>query len=343
MTLIWNAIGDRVHSWLEEERPLENAAAAAARATEARCHELLVAISNPETAKGLISLAAGIAHSDDAVVALKVVPVAESASLPAAQRQAQLARRFRDLLQRAVRYGKEAGAEIETVLQVAHDAASGILKAAEDRSGVRLLLLGWPGPAQQGHVGADISGTVLGQATCDVGVFLNRGLSSVQRVLVAVGGGPHARLGLRLAADLLQDGEGELIALRVAVGESADVQVEQRVIKKVIRAELGDRNNQPRVLPRVSRADSVAGGILEEAVQGYDLLIVGVSEEGLLRNWLLGSIPEEVAEHAPCSLLLVRERHQTSVSRLQRFFWQLLGHRRDGRVGREERDACHAG
>jgi CIC family chloride channel protein len=343
MTLIWNAIGDRVQSWLEEERPLENAAAAAARAAEARCRELLVAISNPETVKGLISLAAGIARSDDVVVALKVVPVAESASLPAAQRQAKLARRFRDLRQRAVRHGEDAGAEIETVLQVAHDAASGILEAAEDRSGVRLLLLGWPGPAQRGHVGTDISDTVLGQATCDVGVFLNRGLSSVQRILVAVGGGPHARLGLRLAADLLKDGEGELVALRVAVGKSADVEAEQRVIKKVIRSELGNRSKEPRGLSRVSRVDSVVGGILEEAAQGYDLLIVGVSEEGLLRNWLLGSIPDEVAERVPCSMLLVRERHQTSVSRVQRFFRRLLGNRRDGRVGREKRDACHAG
>jgi len=62
----------------------------------------------------------------------------------------------------------------------------------------------------------------------------------------------------------------------------------------------------------------VVAGILDVAAQGYDLLIIGASEEWFLRNWLFGSIPDVIAERAPCSVLLVRKHEPAAVSRLRR-------------------------
>jgi nucleotide-binding universal stress UspA family protein len=89
----------------------------------------------------------------------------------------------------------------------------------------------------------------------------------------------------------------------------------------------------------LKRNDSVVGGILAEAsaspsarlrtgsaepsaqVAGqasYDLIAIGASEEWFLKNLLFGSIPDQVADGAPCSVLMVRKHEPAPVSWLRR-------------------------
>jgi hypothetical protein len=156
--------------------------AAAARASGARPNKVLVVLSTSETVEGLIALAAGLCRPGDVIVALKVVPVAPGASLADARRQVQFARRFRDLVHRAVKYGEKAGVEVETVLQVAYDVASGIVEWVNSRSDVRLLLLEWSDATGHGYPGADVCKKVMRDAQCDVAIFQDKGLSDVRRV-----------------------------------------------------------------------------------------------------------------------------------------------------------------
>jgi nucleotide-binding universal stress UspA family protein len=74
-----------------------------------------------------------------------------------------------------------------------------------------------------------------------------------------------------------------------------------------------------RVQVKTVRAVSVVGGIVAEARKGdYDLVVIGASEEWFMRNWLFGSIPDVVAERAPCSVLMVRKHEPLAVSWLRR-------------------------
>ena len=298
---------------------------ASARVSESRHHKILAAISNPQTTAGLISLAARLCRAGDAVVALRVVPVAQSASLETAQREAALTRRFRDLMLLAARTGGEAGARVETVLQVADDVATGIVKVANSRPDTRLLLLGWPSPARHSVVGADICRKVIRESNCDVAVFLNRGLGDVQRVVVPVGGGPHARLGLLLAADLVDGRTADLVVLHVVGEETTDTMSEQAIVEGLVRDEMRDTAGGLTVVPRVTRSNSVVKGILDEIDLGCDLLVVGTSEEGLLRLWLSGSIPATIAARAPCSVLLVHKCERSSGSWMRRMAQRILG------------------
>jgi nucleotide-binding universal stress UspA family protein len=80
---------------------------------------------------------------------------------------------------------------------------------------------------------------------------------------------------------------------------------------------LGDIHK--RVTTRVARSTNVVEGILAEAQrQDYDLLVIGASEEWFLKNLLFGTIPDRVAEGAPCSVLLVRKYEPAGVPRLRR-------------------------
>ena len=305
--------------WLGRERPIEAVISAAVRAAEAQRHEILVPVANPETARGLISLAAALAHrrEEAKVVALRVVPVLLSTPLSAAQDV--LARRAHrwNILQLAAQAGAEAGVEVRTLLQATHGVASGIVGVARSRPETRLILLGWRGPLILSRIRTKADKQVVREAPCDVAVFLNKGLTEVRRILVPAGGGPHARLGLRLAYNLLAEGEGELVVLRVVRrGEEVDTTAEEEALQKLIQSELGEADS--RISARVVQASSVVEGILNEAGQGYDLLIIGASEEWVLRNWLFGAIPDLVADRAPCSVLLARKHEPSPVSWVRR-------------------------
>ncbi len=308
--------------WLERERPLEAVIATAEQAAEAQRHEILVPVANPATAKSLVTLAAALArgHQGTEVAALKIVPVPVSVPLSVAQEylKKENAHEPDDLLRRAAKHGAVAGVRVQMLLQAAYGVASGIVGVAESRPDTRLILLGWRGPLTLGRIRTSVDKEVVRTAPCDVAVFLNRHLKDVRRVLVPAGGGPHARLGLRLAYDLAVGEAAKSVAVLRVVRPTKDVDMaaEEATVQRLIRHELGEADG--RVSARVVQSPSVVSGILSEAGQGYDLLIIGASEEWFLSNWLFGAIPDVVAERAPCSVLLVKKHEPSPVSWLRR-------------------------
>jgi amino acid transporter/nucleotide-binding universal stress UspA family protein len=328
LSLVWYAVWGRRRTpvegelmpWLEREHPLEAVVADVEQVAEARRHEILVPVANPATAKSLVTLAAALArgHPGTDVVALRVVPVPVNLPLFAAQEYLEERNAgHRDILRRAAKHGAVAGIRTRMLLQAAYGVTSGIVGMAEGRPETRLILLGWRGPFTLSRIRSSIDKEVIRTAPCDVAVFLNRHLEDVRRVLVPVGGGPHARLGLRLAHDLALGEAARLTVLRVVrPREDVDMAAEEAAAEKLIRDELGDTGD--RVSARVVQSPSVVSGILGEAGQGYDLLVIGASEGWFLRNWLFGAIPDVVAERAPCSVLLVRKHEPSPVSWLRR-------------------------
>jgi nucleotide-binding universal stress UspA family protein len=161
---------------------------------------------------------------------------------------------------------------------------------------------------------------VVSGARCDVAVLRDRGVAErpIRRVLVPVGGGPHARLALRLAWDITRAEGGSLTALRILPDEEEiEMEVEMEVLRQTVEDVLGE--DVQKVVCTLKRAPSVVQGILVEATEGeYDLVIIGASEEWFLRTLLFGSIPDQVAEGVPCSVLMVRKYEPPAVSWLRR-------------------------
>jgi amino acid transporter/nucleotide-binding universal stress UspA family protein len=311
--------------WLERERPYEAVIAAVEQAAEARRHEILVAVANPATSRSLVSLAAALARGNAGteVAALRVVPVSVSVPLTVAQKHLDEDKAdHRQLLIQVARYADEAGVQVQTLVQAAYGIASGIVGVAKSRPDTRLILLGWHGPFTLSRIRTSIDKEVITAAPCDTAVFLDRHLAALRRVLVPVGGGPHARLGLRLARDLAVGDAAQLVALKIVPqSEDLDMGAEEAAVQNLIHNELDESTG--RVSARVIQSHSVVGGILNEAERGYDLVVIGASEEWFLRNWLFGSIPDVVAERAPCSVLLVRKYEPPPISWARRALKQI--------------------
>jgi len=306
-------------------RPVGRAVEVAAQTVEAAHHEILVPVANPLTAEGLIKMAVilGRAREESTLAALSVVKTPRATPLELAQEVLDRQESGRKvLLKRVADYAHEQGVPVRSLLRAARGISSGILGVAEARGGVRLILMGWRGQLSTQRVSGSVVKDVVRGAQCDVAVLRDRGMGDIKRVLVPAGGGPHARLALRLAWDIVRAKGGSLTTLRILpeAGE-VEMEVEMDVLRQLVEDALGGIPEE--VTFSLKRNDSVVEGILAESAQvadqaGYDLIAIGASEEWFLRNLLFGSIPDRIADGAPCSVLMVRKHEPAPVSWLRR-------------------------
>ncbi len=302
------------------QRPVHRAIEVAVQTVEAARHEILVPLANPITAERLVQMAAiiGKAREEATLVLLSIVPVPAATPLSVAQELLDLrGNGHRELLDRAADYAYRQGVPVRKLLQAARSVAAGIVAVAEERSGVGLILLGWQGQfatrPEKGH----IVNSVLQNARCDVAVLRSRDTGQLGRILVPVGGGPHSRQALRLGREIARVVGGTMTALRILPPSvKSDAETEREVLRQIVEDRLGA--DAEAVELRIIRHDEIAAGILAAAEEGYDLIIIGASEEWFLKEMLFGSIPDRIADKAPCSVLLVRKHEPSSVSWLRR-------------------------
>jgi amino acid transporter/nucleotide-binding universal stress UspA family protein len=313
----------------ERERPLEGVIDAAQVATRAEQNEILIPLLPGIKVEPLLNLAGALAQADDRrlVVALDVVVVPPQAPLESAG--ARLSQRSvvqgNSRLAQVAQQGAAMGIPVRSLCQAAHAVDSGVLAVASARPSVGLILLGWQGPLSPGQIYGSPSKTVLEAVRCDVAVLRERDLAEVRRVLVPAGGGPHARLGLRLAADIARSDEAELTVFRVVrPGEDLNMEAEMRGLRRLAEDILGGPDY--RVRTRIAVHRSVVEGILEEACSGgYDLLVIGASNEWAVKSLLVGAVPDAVADRAPCSVLMVRRCEHPGISTVRRVIRSVKG------------------
>ncbi|MCL6430651.1 MAG: universal stress protein [Anaerolineae bacterium] len=269
---------------------------------------ILIPLANPATASALIRLASmlGAGEPPAELVALRVITPPRGISLKDTRRQTLTEPRPADgALREAAAWAEAQGIALRTELQVARGVAAGILAFANSMPDLDLILLGWRGTGKP-QTRRDISQEILWHARAHVAV-LRAGLPGpVRRVLVPVGWGPHARFGLRLAERLACHIGAAVTVFRVlpATGD-VDWEAERAALGHLIAAEAPGLRYGTELLLTRSAATAVA--ILNETQRApYDLVIIGASEEWPLRNWLFGAMPDQIAEQAPCAVLLVR-------------------------------------
>jgi nucleotide-binding universal stress UspA family protein len=180
-----------------------------------------------------------------------------------------------------------------------------ICRTAEAKQ-ASLVLLGWHKPLLlEGRLGG-VVGEVIARASAPVGVFVDRGLQKVQRVLVAYAGGPEDLEALRLARRVGRGPDTELTLLHVVLPGNAArpgkgrTQINQE-LQVFAEPELESRSLRVRVVEHASPPDAV----LEEARRGYDLVILGMNSRWGLRAGKISLRRQRVMAESPVSVLAV--------------------------------------
>jgi uncharacterized hydrophobic protein (TIGR00271 family) len=262
---------------------------------------VLVPIANPATAGTLLHLAGILARQQDGeVLALQVVTVPDQVPLEEGRHGAAIGR---VLLERAMTQAKKEGFAIQTMTRVAHSVADGILDTAREEA-VDMILLGWRGYTRSaGASMGPIIDAVIRDAPCDVTIAKGREWEGVGKILVPTAGGPNAPIAARLAWLLSEVYGSEVTALNVQLGRATPERMEenrQRIVQTLDGLEFSRPPEQ-----KVVVAESVVEGIVREA-KGYDLVLLGASEEGLFDQFAFGSIPQQIAARVPKTAVIVK-------------------------------------
>ncbi len=341
-------------------RPLAAAASGRTAAAERARDRLLVAVANPSTADSLARLAANLSEEQagSLMEILAVAPMNGQNCAPGALER-ECTQTQRALLSQVAKAMADRNVPFYTEVRTADDVVGGILEEISYRDDIRLLLMGWPGrldlAAQQEHPVARL----LRECPVDMAVYLNRSIvEHPRRVLVPFGGGVHARLALRLAAQLVAPQGGEVVALRFLETLAGEIPVEEAVIEgnemvDVVGEGLPDGDDElhdelmlayeeieaglgyvpDNVSVKVVVDTDIAQGTREELMTGdYDLVVIGAALAYAMESDLFGSLPTAVAESAPTSVLLVRRYEPEPVTWMRRHVKEIVEtHRKTNR------------
>lgn len=137
-----------------------------------------------------------------------------------------------------------------------------------------------------------------------------------ERILVAIDGSDCSDRAFAKALELAQVTEATLTALAIegplpayaaTVGEVEEVKREKDAFFGALAARAREQAEQADIDLAVELRTGHAAEVISEfaAAGGYDLIVLG-HRGHFLRDHLLGSTADRVAEHAPCPVMIVR-------------------------------------
>ena len=279
-------------------------------------YRILVPVANPSTQKALVQLAVAIAGNrfPAAVVhPLSLIQLEEDYFFQSTPSEAdRLIQQSRSRLEELTQSLEppETRQVVRPIVRVANDVARATSQIAElDRA--NLVLVGWHRPAfSTNRLGGRV-GQILTQTQVDVAVFVDRGPTRLEKILVPYAANTHDDLGLEIALRLLVNDElRSLTVLRVVQsGENHDedeLVFEFRTLMEQLPNSVRDRIN----IESVEAAEPIQAVV--EASGFVDLTIAGTSRAWGIERQTLGRYTDALAIECRSSLLITRRYSQVT-------------------------------
>ena len=288
--------------------PVPDGPAAAADARARRGFSVLIPVAQPKSGKPLLQLAATLVDpgAERSIYALHLRRAADrDAYHPLAEApRPETEEPLRPLLAHA----EQHRIAVEAISFSTRDVATAVAEVARDRH-ASLVLIGFHKPVFGRTMLGGIVHRVLEGVATDVAVFVDRGFDGARRILVPYLGGEHDRLALQLAARAARGSQARVTVMHVTTpdGRGGKPTGTRAAVERVIAP-----GGEPAVTFefRAVEDPSPVDAVLRESA-GYDLVVIGVSEEWGLASHPFGLRPERVAEQSPASMLIVRKHQGT--------------------------------
>jgi nucleotide-binding universal stress UspA family protein len=222
----------------------------------------------------------------------------------------------RELLDRAVTPSNVA---VEREILVDRSATRGILRAV-DACEASALVVGWRGRSRRTDAvfGTTVDALVE-RAACDLYVErVGREAGTVDAVLLPVAGGPHVRAAARAAKAIAARNDAPVSVLSVAA-EGVGRDAASRFVSEARDELAAVPGPEIRIETAVRDAADVTDAVVAAAAD-HDVLVLGTTRQGRLRQRLLGSVPGRVVERTDATVILARDGDATGgpLSRLGR-------------------------
>jgi nucleotide-binding universal stress UspA family protein len=190
----------------------------------------------------------------------------------------------------------------DSATAASHDIFKGLISQTEERE-ADMLVMGWQGGFSLGRIYNTPIQPIIKNLKADLAVLKDRELTDIESVVVPWGGGLHAQLGMEIGIRIAHALDAKLRILRL-VKPGTDLKEEEEELQERVEPLVEGFKN---VEITIKESTDVTGGILEELEdRDDDLIIIGASHEWGIRNVLFGTIPDIIADRAPCSVLMVR-------------------------------------
>jgi CIC family chloride channel protein len=273
-----------------------------------RDYSVLVPVTTQEQARILGKIGSVLACDQGGeVLALHVVEVPQQLSLPEGR---LFLRDGRAYLDEIITQAKKCDVPVHTIIRLGRNVASSIRQTADENASA-LMVLGWPGyTGSSGRVFGSVADPLVDNPPTDVVVVRYREWRPLKKILVPVSGGLNSRRAVRLAASMARAETPDpaeltiLHVLPVGHGEAARVRG-THAIEESMDGVTG--LEELKIQTRIVEGDDAVDKILEQST-GFDLIVLGASEEPVFRNFLVGTGPERVARGAEMTVMMVKRR-----------------------------------
>ena len=268
-------------------------------------YSVLIPIGSSMQAEILGRIGAIIASDQGGeVLALHVVQVPQQLSLTDGR---IFLKESRPLLDEAISWAKERDVPVHTIIRLGRKVAEAVrLTAGENASD--LMVLGWPGYTNSsGSVFGSVIDPIVDNPPTDVVVVRYRPWRPLKKILVPVTGGLNSRMAVKLAASMANAESQEDVSLTIlhvlplGSNERAEV-VGQRALDASQEGVESDH-----IETKMVQGDDRAIAILDVA-EGYDMIVIGASDEPVFRNFMVGTLAERVARDANVTVMMVKRR-----------------------------------
>jgi len=265
-------------------------------------YRILVSVANPATAiplaRNCYRFCRGKGLSTEAEI-IHMVPVPHQTPLSEAFRYTQAGE---EAVTEAMLYLSQRY-PVGSTMRYCRSFARGIVSAAAERR-ADLLIMGWKGHGRRGFSLGSTVDPVLERATCNVAVFKNCSKQKYMTVLVPVAGGPNGEFALETASLMVERDGGRVVLFNVAPPGEPTYDIDAFLESVSARADCPDVAFESKYAISRDRLNR----IIEESAN-YDLVVLGATRDPLFRQFVMGSLPEELARRCDTPLIMVKAKN----------------------------------
>lgn len=263
-----------------------------------RKNEIVIPVSNPNTADGLLNFGRTIALSEESttVVPVKVNVFPDNLLTIADYDIMMQSMGVQDIVVRKLRE-YEAEPCMRPVLINSRDAFHAIMSVVKKEKNP-LVIMGWHGSGLAKYMHGNITYRMLQEAPADVGVLRMQGQDmEFKNILFPYGGGKYSKMTAKVV-NRIAHAYGAKITLLNVVDHEADVESTRAYLDKS-----AAKFDQPAEIMVCS------GDLIERVVAfsgQYDLIIMGASLDWGIQEVVTGFRTDKIMEQAACSVLIIK-------------------------------------